>query len=503
MTSLCRFTKKKKEGRKEGRKMSSALKKGICEEVTSSYLYNEWAIGSIDDTIPAPDIEELQRTFEEKAMAKSKQKYKSKLFEITDCFPLIRESVKVLVNDEFTRCFEAPVSKPWNWNIYLYPTWVLGVLLRYLILFPIRLLIFIVGTILFIISFSFVSSILKNVKVKFHWQRKLISFWAKVFVTSWWGVVAYHGTKPKREPNSIHVANHSSLIDVIILQQQFSYAIVGQKHKGVVGSIQDKVLACLGCLWFERSDIADRLAVGRKISEHIQNPDTCPLLIFPEGTCVNNRYCVMFKKGAFDIGAKIYPIAIKYNHEFCNPYWNSRKESFLRHLFNLMTSWAVVCDVYFLPPQTIQPNETSVQFANRVKQMIADKAGLVCVPWDGYLKHLRPPAKFVEYRQKLIAKSLLRRIPTADPKPDDDLDQDNNNDNNIEINNNNNNNNDDNNNNNERDKENKNKLLNKEKKFHSSPNINAISRKAAKPSSSSSSSPSTPPSSSPSSVRRV
>jgi hypothetical protein len=27
-----------------------------------------------------------------------------------------------------------------------------------------------------------------------------------------------------------------------------------------------------------------------------------PLLIFPEGTCVNNEYCVMFKRGAFDLG---------------------------------------------------------------------------------------------------------------------------------------------------------------------------------------------------------
>ena len=31
--------------------------------------------------------------------------------------------------------------------------------------------------------------------------------------------------------------------------------------------------------------------------------DSTPLLIFPEGTCVNNEYCVMFKRGAFDLGA--------------------------------------------------------------------------------------------------------------------------------------------------------------------------------------------------------
>lgn len=31
----------------------------------------------------------------------------------------------------------------------------------------------------------------------------------------------------------------------------------------------------------------------------------------------------------------------------------------------LMTSWAVVCDVYFLPPQTRGEDETAQQFAER------------------------------------------------------------------------------------------------------------------------------------------
>lgn len=33
-----------------------------------------------------------------------------------------------------------------------------------------------------------------------------------------------------------------------------------------------------------------------RLREHIQEPDNNPLLIFPEGTCVNNDYTVMFKK---------------------------------------------------------------------------------------------------------------------------------------------------------------------------------------------------------------
>ena len=53
----------------------------------------------------------------------------------------------------------------------------------------------------------------------------------------------------------------------------------------------------------------------------------------------------------------------------------------------LMSSWAVVCDVYFLEPQAKRPEETSQQFAERVQHMIATRAKLKVAPWDGYLKY--------------------------------------------------------------------------------------------------------------------
>ena len=52
-----------------------------------------------------------------------------------------------------------------------------------------------------------------------------------------------------------------------------------------------------------------------------------------------------------------------------------------------MTSWAVVCDVYFLEPQTRGPEETPQNFAERVQRMIAERAKLQVAPWDGYLKY--------------------------------------------------------------------------------------------------------------------
>ena len=53
----------------------------------------------------------------------------------------------------------------------------------------------------------------------------------------------------------------------------------------------------------------------------------------------------------------------------------------------LMTSWAVVCDVYFLEPQSQKPDESAQEFAERVQHLIAKKANLKVAPWDGYLKY--------------------------------------------------------------------------------------------------------------------
>lgn len=78
--------------------------------------------------------------------------------------------------------------------------------------------------------------------------------------------------------------------------------------------------------------VKDRKLVSERMKAHVQSSDTTPLLIFPEGTCVNNEYCVMFKRGAFDLGATVCPIAIKYNKVFVDAFWNSKRQSFTAHL---------------------------------------------------------------------------------------------------------------------------------------------------------------------------
>jgi len=249
-----------------------------------------------------------------------------------------------------------------------------------------------------------------DLKLRRALERRLLRFLASAFVFSWTGVIRYHGIIPKRESNQIYVANHTSMIDVILLEQMNIFSVVGQKHSGWVAFFQEEILGCLGCIWFNRGESNDRKITAQRIREHLENSEANRLLIFPEGTCVNNEYCVQFKKGPFEMGATICPIAIKYNKTFVDAFWNSRKRPFHWHLFDLMKSWAVVCDVYYMEPQTIQSNETPIEFAARIKKMICERANLKNVDWDGYMKYYVPSEKLVLAKQENFASAIRRKL---------------------------------------------------------------------------------------------
>ncbi|PWA76460.1 phospholipid/glycerol acyltransferase [Artemisia annua] len=426
---------------------------------------------NIEDYLPSDSIHQHQQPIT-----------KLKLRDLLDISPTLTEAAGAIVDlktdiyritgtvnygnsDSFTRCFKSNPPEPWNWNIYLFPLWCLGVVVRYGILFPGRVLILTLGWIIFLSCYIPVhvllkghdklrkSLISKKSKVVLHLQthcsfasnikneetglmqvvtrkvemflggiwidglvmgkqmiRALVELICSFFVASWTGVVKYHGPRPSARPKQVFVANHTSMIDFIVLEQMTAFAVIMQKHPGWVGLLQSTILESVGCIWFNRSEAKDREIVTRKLREHVEGADNNPLLIFPEGTCVNNHYTVMFKKGAFELGATVCPIAIKYNKIFVDAFWNSRKQSFTTHLLQLMCSWAVVCDVWYLEPQKIKPGETAIEFAERVRKIISVRAGLKMVPWDGYLKYSRPSPKHRERKQQNFAESVLRQL---------------------------------------------------------------------------------------------
>lgn len=342
-------------------------------------------------------------------------------FQLSDVLPLLTDGVEALTNDTLSRCFTESPPHPWNfltrnippgpWRMSAYQSvlWLIGMWARYCVLLPFRVFVLALGVSSFAVGWK-TASFLPGRPRRYAMRQFMLRYLASVFVSSWSGYVKFHGKRPRKRANQIYVSNHSSLIDFFILNKDYNFSVIGQRHGGLAGYLQDLVLQAQDYIWFEREEGTDRRAVTALLRAHVKDSSKDPILVFPEGTCVHSQYCVMFKKGSFDLDADVHPIAIKYRHRFGDPFWNSRRCSFARHLFDLMKSWAVVADVHYMPPQTRREDETAVAFANRVKRMICDKAGLIELNWDGYLKRHRVSPKFLEARQRALGSVIARRL---------------------------------------------------------------------------------------------
>lgn len=321
----------------------------------------------------------------------STQMGQKKYMDIELMSSLVLDSVQAVASDSFWECFERPYSRPWNWTFPLWVSWAAGCFIRYCILFPIRVCLFLLMVVFCLSGILLISVLVPSKYLRTRIQQRILRIGHHLTLLSIGAVVLVHGSIPDTQSGQIYVSNHTTIMDAIILSSIKQFAIVGQKYSGLLGIIEERILGCLDPVWFNRSDRTERSSVAETIKRRIYDEEAkAPILIFPEGVLVNNRFIIMFKKGAFELGAEVCPIAIKYNETLSShAYWSSRDLSFYRYLFDLMTNWVLIVDVWFLPPTSIQDGETPEEFAERVKLSIARAARLIPRPWDGYLKYTK------------------------------------------------------------------------------------------------------------------
>lgn len=218
--------------------------------------------------------------------------------------------------------------------------------------------------------------------------------------------VTFHNREYMAKNDGICVANHSTPWDAVMLSCDNTYALVAQLQGGIFGLVERALNRATAHIWFERSKASERAHVAQRLREHVEDPDKLPILIFPEGTCINNTSVMQFKKGSFEVGGTIYPVAIKYDPLFGDAFWNSSKHGMLTYIYLMMTSWAIVCDVWYLPPMTKGSDEDAITFANRVKAEIARQGGLVDLMWDGNLKRSQVKSEWKGKQQQAFAERI-------------------------------------------------------------------------------------------------
>ncbi|KAI9305677.1 acyltransferase-domain-containing protein [Cunninghamella echinulata] len=280
----------------------------------------------------------------------------------------------------YAKCFSVTEPKQNILDtIYSIPS----VVVRYGILFPLRLTTLTASTIAFFSSLPIALALDSKPMVS-----TLIKYYCKGILFSLGVLPNYQGKKPLLKEPHVFVANHTSYLDYIVLSaHQYPGAVVMAKHNGVLGFLQNNGLNYLNSMTFDRSNTHDRKYLSQKLKEHVMNPQTFsnPIIIFPEGTCVNNKYIIRFQKGAFELGVKVCPVGIKYDSYWGSPYWDTRK-GFIHYAIFRMTRWCTPINVVYCPTQTIQQNENTVSFSHRVKSVISTSIGLQIEDFNGRAK---------------------------------------------------------------------------------------------------------------------
>ncbi|XP_068144907.1 glycerol-3-phosphate acyltransferase 3 isoform X1 [Drosophila tropicalis] len=400
-----------KENQKFESKSKTDTKLGL--EVVEDDDNKETLNGATLITRDAILLPQAQENTQDKQVSSKKEEIN---FDFEKCLDYVKSGIEAIIEDDVTSRFEAEELKSWNmltrtnrhyefisWKITL--IWVVGFIVRYTILMPLRVLVCFIGVLFAVVTNSIVALIpyrfLRHplADLSFKITFRLIS-------SSLSALIKFHNKQYKPTTSGFCVANHTTPLDVAILSTDCTFSLIGQRHGGFLGILQRALARASPHIWFERGEAKDRHTVAERLKQHVSDPNNPPILIFPEGTCINNTSVMQFKKGSFEVGGVIYPVAIKYDPRFGDAFWNSAKYSMMQYLYMMMTSWAIVCDVWYLPPMYRQDGESAIDFANRVKGVIAKQGGLVDLVWDGQLKRMKPKKEWKEIQQVEFANRL-------------------------------------------------------------------------------------------------
>ncbi|KAI9250478.1 hypothetical protein BDA99DRAFT_522590 [Phascolomyces articulosus] len=333
----------------------------------------------IAQTIPLPIVDEREKLIEQTIQRQWKEPVVSPgLQKATYTREELLEYSKCFLSDDDKNTTTTLISKAIQW-VQSVPS----ALVRYGVLLPIRLASLSAATIAFFVSLPIAVTLESNKMVS-----TLVKYYCKGILFSLGTIPRYHGDKPCLSEPHVFVANHTSYLDYILVSAcSFPNAVVMARHGGALGFLQNNGLNFLHSMTFDRSNTDERKDLSGRLRKHVMNPTTWPnpMIIFPEGTCVNNKYSIRFQKGAFELGVKVCPVGIKYDRHWGDPYWDTRK-GFLHYAFYRMTRWVTPVDIVYCEPQSSNTGEDAVRYGERVKAVISDAIDLKSENFNGMAK---------------------------------------------------------------------------------------------------------------------
>lgn len=327
---------------------------------------------------------------------------------------MMRSGIECILQDDLERPFESSPTDAWL-LMSSPPTpqftqnlvYGLSVSFRWGFLFPLRMM-FLFSALFWALTTGIFVAMVPST------SRRTVNYFAITFaklMSASIGMIVKGYCKENRpKAPGIAVANHISANDVFTIYSDcdyegYSYTVTGQKHGGLAGLLEKLGEKLTHSLWMDREDMRDRANFQKKVISYASNSDVDPVLLFPEGFCSNNTTVLQFRKAVFTGEVPIYPVAFLQNSRVGDAFW--KEDTFIPYVIRVMTSFATLYEIYYMPPMEQKETEDAVAFAGRVQSAIAAKVGITALPYDGGLKRAKNRLVYQQKIQTVVYEQLF------------------------------------------------------------------------------------------------
>ncbi|KAI6173577.1 PlsC domain-containing protein [Aphelenchoides besseyi] len=354
-----------------------------------------------------------------------REDFSSNLFDMP--LELARSGVECIVQDQLTAVFNlAPAYQRNRLNFQLWRLlknrpglrilWILSTCIRFLFILPIRVLLF-TSSFLFVISMCLIACV---IEFSDSTKTRIGVIYCRLYTAGTGLVAEYKDVENRPQRPGITVANHLSPNDLMVIcadvdpNRDYLYTVTGQQHNGIIWLIETLAQRLCDAVWLERTSAESRKQFMQEVLARAKAAG--PVILFPEGYCTNNIGVLQFRRAVFERDINIYPIAIRQNARFGDSYWF--EDTISTYYLRQLSSWASVYEVFYLPVQQMRENESSEEFAARVRKLIAAKIGIrtdVGELFDGGVYYKQ---RFKEKYKGIIQKNLAADlVPSGSSSP--------------------------------------------------------------------------------------
>ncbi|CBJ25798.1 1-acyl-sn-glycerol-3-phosphate acyltransferase [Ectocarpus siliculosus] len=232
----------------------------------------------------------------------------------------------------------------------------------------------------------------------------------------WW--ISVKGECADKEDAPIIVSNHVSPFEPFYLvskTQATPVQRIEDSRAPIVGTIQK----AMQIMFVDRANPASKKKCLQTIEERSDPASTFPrVLVFPEGTCTNQRALITFKHGPFITGQNIQPVTVRYPRTdgHLDPSYPAVSPSLVALALRVMCQVWNCMEIEYLPVYvpTAEDRDNSTLFAQHVQEYMSRSLGVpatqhafedVALQFQAMKMNLNPEDAVVEWsrvRQSLV-----------------------------------------------------------------------------------------------------